>query len=93
MVIVCTENWILKYYESFDIKKGYKIDYNHSEFNQNDGVVIYVKTIIEKVDNLNVPRLELKMDDISFLKIAALNRCYKLSQDLKEENQLIFFYK
>lgn len=42
LIIVCTETYNLHYYEYYKLK-DYKIYYNNSMINRNDGVVIYIK--------------------------------------------------
>lgn len=39
--VMCTEIWNFEYYQYFGLDK-YKIYYNNSTLNQNDGVVIYI---------------------------------------------------
>lgn len=41
-VIVCTETWFVEFPELYTID-GYTIHSNKSTFNQNDGVVVYVR--------------------------------------------------
>ena len=40
-IIICTETWNLEYFQLYQLS-GYKIFYNESKINQNDGVVIYI---------------------------------------------------
>ena len=41
-IIICTETWNLEYFQLYQLS-GYKIFYNESKINQNDGIVIYIR--------------------------------------------------
>ena len=41
-IIICTETWNLEYFQLYQLS-CYKIFYNESKINQNDGVVIYIR--------------------------------------------------
>lgn len=71
-VIILTETWQLANSDIYNIK-GYNSYYNKSNFNQNDGVMIFVKSDyaqIEKIVNLsfnyNIIRLEITVNHKKF---------------------------
>lgn len=71
-VIILSETWNVQNTDQFNLQ-GYKIYYNESTINQNDGVIIYVKenikhTIsIKKYDDFKFISCELNLNNDLFL--------------------------
>lgn len=84
-VIVCTETWRLDKHTIFNLN-GYKIYYNESNINQNDGVVIYIKKkLFETTKILEFGRLKILHTKIQINnnKVIALSALYR-SHDMPE---------
>lgn len=84
-IIVCTETWNIEFLPFFELS-GYKMYYNESRINQNDGVVIYIKdyitetTKIIEIGNLKILHSIITMDNNIKLEFSSLYRCHDLSK-------------
>ena len=82
-IIVCSETWIILNPQLFAIQ-GYKLYYNKSKINQNDGVVVYIKedisevTDIIEIDRLKILNSRISLNNNSSLEISALYRSHDL---------------
>lgn len=83
-IIVCTESWNIVNIFEYSIE-NYKIYYNESTLNQNDGVVVYINKEISEVTKIKI------VNDFKFLnsviythnteiKITYVYRCFALSK-------------
>ena len=78
-IIICTETWNMDHHHYFNIS-GYKIFYNNSRINQNDGVVMYIdNNLIEttEVTEINKPKIInsiITIDNNEQILISALYR-------------------
>ena len=82
-IIVCSETWNLPNPQLFRIQ-GYKLYYNNSFINQNDGVVVYIKEFVTEITEIiECGRLKIlnsciTLNNKSTLEISALYRCHDL---------------
>lgn len=93
-IIVGIETWNIEFLPYFNLS-GYKMYYNESRINQNDGVVIYFKEYIsEETKIIEFGRLKILHSIVSLdpdikLEISSFYRCHDLSKnrftlDIKE---------
>lgn len=82
-IIVCTETRRLEHYEFFNIS-GYKIYYNEGDINITDGVVIFIKDLINddtinvKMGRLNILNSHIKLNNNTSIEISAIYRPHDL---------------
>ena len=63
-VIVCTETWTLKHTGLFNLP-GYKLQYNESNINKSDGVILNIKdNLIQSTETIRIHRLSITHTDI-----------------------------
>ena len=77
-IIVCSETRKLVHPESFNIT-GYKMYYNKSYINQNDGLVVYISDYItEMTEVININNLKIINCKITIEKplLTALSECF-----------------
>lgn len=85
-IIVCTETWNIEYLPYFSLS-GYKMYYNDSKINQNDGVVIYFKDYIsEETKIIEIGKLKILHSIVTFdkninLEISSFYRCHDLPKN------------
>lgn len=82
-VIICTETWNIEFLPYFKLP-GYKIYYNESRINQNDGVVMYFKeyvnetTEIIEIGKLKILHSTVTMDKNIAFEITSIYRCHDI---------------
>ena len=82
-VIICTETRKLENYKQYQLP-SYKIFYNNSRINQNDGVAVYINSeIIEGtgtivIDNVSFRGSRIRLDNKDKLIISAVYRCHDI---------------
>lgn len=70
-IVVLSETWNLEEVRDYYIP-NFTLYYNNSKYNQNDGVVVYVKNVLNitmdiiKLSHTNVIRITFKVNDISY---------------------------
>lgn len=97
LCIVCVETWNIEH-ENFFVLPGYKMYYNNSVINQNDGVVTYFldevieETEIVSIDHLKILNTKIRMKDGNFSEISALYRSHDISKTefIKSINNFLF---
>lgn len=83
IAIICCETWNLECYNYFKIEK-YKIYYNGSKINKNDGVVLYIRedvrdtTVIKKFGNLSILHSTLTISTKVNITISAIYRSHDI---------------
>lgn len=82
-IIICTETWNIGHLGYFNLPE-YKLYYNHSKLNQNDGVVIFFKNYITEVTEiieigrLNILHSTINLDGKGTFEISSIYRCHDL---------------
>lgn len=89
-ILICTESWRLQNINFYKIKE-YVHYYNHSDINQSDGVVIYVRKGISHRLEITCNNQSIFMSTIIHchdveLKVSAIYRCHTLPKDIFIEN-------
>lgn len=83
-IIVCSETWNMLNCQHYAIN-GYKLYYNNSNINQNDGVVVYIRenvseiTEIIEIGRLKLLNTRITLNNNSTLEISALYRCHDIA--------------
>ena len=83
-IIICTETRKLENYKQYQLP-NYKIFYNNSKINQNDGVVVYITSeIFEYIETIVIDRVSFLCSKIRLDKdeliISAVYRCHDITK-------------
>ena len=84
-IIVCSETQKLVHPESFNIT-GYKMYYNKSYINQNDGLVIYIRDYITEmtevinINNLKIINSKITIENNRKILLSALYRSHDITK-------------
>lgn len=82
-IIICSETWNIEHLNFFNLPE-YKIYYNHSKLNQNDGVVIFFRnciteiTEIIEIGKLSILHSTINLDNNRTFEISSIYRCHDL---------------
>ena len=85
MIELCTETWMLKHNGLYN-SPGYNLQYNKSNINKSDGVILYIKNdIIENTETINIDRLsiihsEILINNNETVRISATYRSHSIKK-------------
>lgn len=90
-VIILTETWKVDCIDYYKIQ-GYNVSYNHGRFNQNDGVVVFIKNKWEStcreqsIGGLNVLKFSIKISNTNLVCLNTIYRPPEQNLDIFLEN-------